>query len=1501
MAFDKIGNEERNWWEVDTTDMPVADLENTTIHPTAKVHPMDEKSGIGQDVILDMNYYTRDCFNLRNTNECSLGSIIWRPFGMDVDPARYQTFPYADPVASKAFLFFTYGNHWPNPGHLTSDMPPDISRNPQKYFRDIYGLKPSISTSSHTKTVAQLLNPVARSVWEEWKRLEETMRGREEACKEAIQKLAMAAATPGEECILKWHLRRSWDEALDLDGDLRPEKAKPFDRLDIPEALAPDVAHFTDEYAGLGIAGTPIPHGLFMDDPQLLRDLQKSFIRARHDPDQTVRNVNFPGEDGRERKELTRRWCILGMFKELVFDYLPKCRQYPDMNHMSFQIQLSRLHVDQGRYLQNNIQLRFVRKPTAEFHKLLLPIDPPNPEEWKSGDRVTLEAEAFDKWTRQVAPLYLAPFLNLGRLGNADNLFHTMLDRSQHPPGAFLSHDFMASHLGRSLRILTGIAGNAPVFFSMEERNHYQGYVTVKERTNINTEALREFDADSPALFAGEAWIALKTQQLTYRFLRILCDKIVDGGEADNQPRGQRKPPCTKEKASPEARPIGGPEEPTGRLSRFSTGCRAAGSEAARQQVPWMEGLGHYRQQIQGALEKRRDHLVKLFEDPHYFHAQVDTDQEHHYSNRLDGFVKERGTPGPFEVFEDCVRDTIRRPIMDILLFEYILEGVGAAESRLDLFQATDARVKGEAHVYLRDACWDLQTRGMMACFFFLAQINHRGLIASSPPVRHSYTRNPRICNRRQAPLRPSQDFEGVTRLVTPQARRRKRRKNHLRRSIKGFQPLSNLPTEEARKDKVFMKMHKLLVDFLSLPDIQCVLGLGNLLKAIEGLLQAPESQGMVTDHVRGIFQRMFLCFSVVQEEHSRFPAPVAPSLLDALGYFRALALEGYTIKSWWHNVPNVWGERMDKLDQFPLENRISPSILPGLWMGQQQWKASMKSGTVSEFRARYVRDKQKELWVEVMDWLRREPPATTYPVKPMAPPGTSAYSPGVQKVFKKKMKAAKSRLAKGNMKGALCQLRIAYRTCPEMEPLEEILRILYERGHFEQYATQVVAFSDALTYLWPGKLKKRALIYDRLGQAYERQQQPNLVQAADAYFQSLQLRRDEAVAQRLRSALARAEAGDDGGVCVVSSRHVLETLQPGVRFLRAFFDTQESYTNLLRLLDDEAFRNTAAMTVTASGGQSISMNAAVGLVYEGPEYKEQQPVGSWVPKYLKTVHQYIKNLRPSSPAWGQAAPARDLLTRLGPEIFAEASKFMVNIVPAEGVIHTMVDGAQGSLLVRMLKTRTVPTLPFGLLSYIEDEETPEGRIGRCILQTRSDMIFNYDSSNVPPFIPPVGDPGRVHDSDLDAPGSSSSSSLNRQAAPAPRAPTSPAPRAPTSPAPAPAARPQPPSRAESPVRPQGETDAESVWYIYPLLRHLEEGDWQELCDRFDACWIKVEGYAEDNCRFPAVKTHPLPDTMKKDYNARANHAIAARNARAREEAEMAATKLDQEANRPTL
>lgn len=133
----------------------------------------------------------------------------------------------------------------------------------------------------------------------------------------------------------------------------------------------------------------------------------------------------------------------------------------------------------------------------------------------------------YDEWTKEIAPLYLVPHINLEDLGNPARLMQFISSRASMAPIHFLEQDFRATYLGRALRILTGPfslhMAAWKVSNEVPKQDHTGPEVYFYPYGMSGSLAFRCRETGIGSLAVGDMWLGLKAQEITYRFHHRLC------------------------------------------------------------------------------------------------------------------------------------------------------------------------------------------------------------------------------------------------------------------------------------------------------------------------------------------------------------------------------------------------------------------------------------------------------------------------------------------------------------------------------------------------------------------------------------------------------------------------------------------------------------------------------------------------------------------------------------------------------------------------------------------------------------------------------------------------------------------------------------------------------------------------------------------------------------------------------------------------------------------
>ena len=619
---------------------------------------------------------------------------------------------------------------------------------------------------------------------------------------------------------------------------------------------------------------------------------------------------------------------------------------------------------------------------------------------------------AYDEWTKEIAPVYLVPHINLEDLGNPTRLMDFIASRASIAPIHFLQQDFRSSYLGRALRILTAPFCLNVAFWSVDEdvpeQEHTRPVVDYCEYGVDHSIIFKTLDW-SKSLLIGDMWLGLKTQELTYRFHHRLCFLILKAAKVKRlkpNPRTSLYPDLVK----PDNQVRKDTEKWEAYLAEERDGATAgllSSSSFQNHQRQFNEhgneGRAHktFEEVVGGAVKR----LNQLLTTPEYFHRQVQEAYDQHYTHLFPGLIGDEDMEK--ELFVDVLRDIFRQAIIDVDLSAYLTHGravvdeysLGEKMGMDEIDEAIESGVGTDEdfsmeRLYVEEhgsrGRFMMQYRGMISCMQYLALITKRGIVPASKGLRKYYKREPRFKEGLGKGGWISQS--GVVRFLPKRGSegRVMKRTRKLRRTALNFPGFDFELSSEGKRafdnDETIRSIHMLLVEFLGTDELVSAIGLGKLLRRIESLADRLSSDeehcNLIKAPLLTLIRKMSSIFLSVEQYSCLFPFPGNPMSTDPDDCENLRKMREYfNYSEWTYNIPSLIRQRLEKIDEFPIENRIKDEVITALLCQHRRWAAKHKdidltpgdSPPAQGSGSRRTRSLLKRFWAELTLYLFHE------------------------------------------------------------------------------------------------------------------------------------------------------------------------------------------------------------------------------------------------------------------------------------------------------------------------------------------------------------------------------------------------------------------------------------------------------------------------------------------------------------------------------------------------
>lgn len=231
----------------------------------------------------------------------------------------------------------------------------------------------------------------------------------------------------------------------------------------------------------------------------------------------------------------------------------------------------------------------------------------------------------------------------------------------------------------------------------------------------------------------------------------------------------------------------------------------------------------------------------------------------------------------------------------------------------------------------------------------YVAMITNRGIVPASKNMRKYYKRDPKfkagigkgdwMSSSGVVRYLPKRGSEGSVMKKTRKLRRTAL--NFPRLDIK----LSNEGKAAVKVDQTVRSIHMLLVEFLGREELVNAIGLGKILRRIGALadqLKADEKHcRSIRKPLQDLIQKMSAVFFTVERADVMVPHLGNPtsSSSDDITILEKVR-EYFAHMNWTHAVPSFTRHRLAKLDELPIENRITDEVISALFRQHQRWMA---------------------------------------------------------------------------------------------------------------------------------------------------------------------------------------------------------------------------------------------------------------------------------------------------------------------------------------------------------------------------------------------------------------------------------------------------------------------------------------------------------------------------------------------------------------------------------
>lgn len=301
-------------------------------------------------------------------------------------------------------------------------------------------------------------------------------------------------------------------------------------------------------------------------------------------------------------------------------------------------------------------------------------------ESTRHGIPFNLNSKHFDA----VRSAYLAPHINLQDLMVPENLLRFIHYRARLEPRNFAAHDNIMTYTGRHSKIISGpLHGNR--MFAMLERDKgytewFKGYGAEPAPKSAKSEGHHGYYRSGQLFGSSEYYLLLKSQTLTYAFLKSLCMGIAE--KLDLRPKvtiAAELDPSKKAKARFKA---------VEKIARENLECKTPWPDRATlaQYEPRAPGIKveQFVTRIESQFKEAEEHISKLFDHPDYFTEMMIQEREHHWHNipesetfrtdqhvndetlRIDEYVNKEERHG---LYRECLRRVSKRALFEIFLW----------------------------------------------------------------------------------------------------------------------------------------------------------------------------------------------------------------------------------------------------------------------------------------------------------------------------------------------------------------------------------------------------------------------------------------------------------------------------------------------------------------------------------------------------------------------------------------------------------------------------------------------------------------------------------------------------------------------------------------------------------------------------------------------------------------------------------------------------------------
>lgn len=274
-----------------------------------------------------------------------------------------------------------------------------------------------------------------------------------------------------------------------------------------------------------------------------------------------------------------------------------------------------------------------------------------------------------------VRPAYLAPHINLQDLMIPENLFRFIHYRARTRPQDFAAQDNIMTYTGRQTKIVSGpvLANNMFAYREGEVKDElrcFEGYGLEPHSKSKESKEYHEHYRTRKLFGPSEFYVLLKSQQLTYAFLKSFCFDIARKLDIDPEIYAATNFDPAR-KAVAKRRAI---EKKARQNLEYSTPWPER--HPLTQYEPQLPGINveFFATRLEGQYKKAEAHMSDLFNDPDYFADTMIQEREHHWHNipvefetlRMDEYHDKEKRHG---VYKECLRRVSKRALFELLLW----------------------------------------------------------------------------------------------------------------------------------------------------------------------------------------------------------------------------------------------------------------------------------------------------------------------------------------------------------------------------------------------------------------------------------------------------------------------------------------------------------------------------------------------------------------------------------------------------------------------------------------------------------------------------------------------------------------------------------------------------------------------------------------------------------------------------------------------------------------